>query len=78
LKVLSKNYKKMFSVEPDIKAIHAGLECAIIGGVYPALDMVSFGPTIKHPHSPDEKVNIPSVRKFYDFLCESLKQVPEK
>lgn len=78
LKVLRNNYKKMFSVEPDVKAIHAGLECAIIGGVYPALDMVSFGPTIKHPHSPDEKVNVPSVKKFYAFLCESLKQVPAK
>jgi dipeptidase D len=78
LKVLKNNYKKMFGVEPDVKAIHAGLECAIIGGVYPALDMVSFGPTIKHPHSPDEKVNIPSVKKFYSFLCESLKQVPAK
>jgi dipeptidase D len=78
LKVLSTNYKKMFGTEPDIKAIHAGLECAIIGGVYPLLDMISFGPTIKFPHSPDEKVNIPSVRKFYDFLCESLKQVPLK
>ena len=78
LKVLSGIYTKMFGTAPDIKAIHAGLECAIIGGVYPSLDMISFGPTIKFPHSPDEKVNIPSVRKFYDFLCESLKQVPVK
>jgi dipeptidase D len=78
LKTLKGVYRKMFSVEPDVKAIHAGLECAIIGGVYPNLDMISFGPTIKHPHSPDEKVNIPSVKKFYDFLCESLKQVPLK
>jgi dipeptidase D len=78
LKVLSGTYTKMFGTAPDIKAIHAGLECAIIGGVYPSLDMISFGPTIKFPHSPDEKVNIPSVRKFYDFLCESLKQVPAK
>lgn len=78
LKVLSGTYRKMFGVEPDVKAIHAGLECAIIGGVYPNLDMISFGPTIKHPHSPDEKVNIPSVKKFYAFLCESLKQVPVK
>jgi len=78
LKVLSGIYTKMFGTAPDIKAIHAGLECAIIGGVYPSLDMISFGPTIKFPHSPDEKVNIPSVRKFYDFLCESLKQVPTK
>ncbi len=78
LKTLSSNFKKLFGVEPDVKAIHAGLECAIIGGVYPDLDMISFGPTIKFPHSPDEKVNIPSVKKFYAFLCESLKQVPAK
>jgi dipeptidase D len=78
LKTLCNIYKKMFGVAPDVKAIHAGLECAIIGGVYPNLDMISFGPTIKFPHSPDEKVNIPSVKKFYDFLCEALKQVPAK
>lgn len=69
-------YEKMFGKEPEIKAIHAGLECAIIGGKYPSLDMISFGPTIKYPHSPDEKVNIPSVKKFYDFLCKSLEEVP--
>jgi dipeptidase D len=78
LKTMTGIYKKMFGSEPDVKAIHAGLECAIIGGTYPDLDMISFGPTIKFPHSPDEKVNIPSVRKFYDFLCESLKQVPQR
>jgi dipeptidase D len=78
LKVLSGTYTKMFGTAPDVKAIHAGLECAIIGGVYPDLDMISFGPTIKYPHSPDEKVNIPSVKKFFDFLCETLKQVPAK
>ncbi len=71
-------YKKLFGKDPEVKAIHAGLECAIIGGTYPNLDMISFGPTIKFPHSPDEKVFIPSVKKFYDFLCESLKQVPVK
>ena len=73
LKTMSDVYKKMYGKAPDIKAIHAGLECAIIGGVYPNLDMISFGPTIKYPHSPDEKVNIASVKKFYDFLCETLK-----
>jgi len=78
LETMSGTYKKMFGKMPEIKAIHAGLECAIIGGVYPALDMISFGPTIKYPHSPDEKVNIPSVKKFYDFLCETLKLVPAK
>jgi len=78
LKIMSGVYTKMFGNNADIKAIHAGLECAIIGGVYPNLDMISFGPTIKFPHSPDEKVNIKSVKKFYSLLCETLKQVPVK
>jgi dipeptidase D len=78
LKTMSGIYKKMFGKTPEIKAIHAGLECGLFGGVYPNLDMISFGPTIKYPHSPDEKVNIVTVKKFYDFLCETLKQVPAK
>lgn len=78
LKTTSSVYKKMFGRVPEVKAIHAGLECGLLGGVYPKLDMISFGPTIKYPHSPDEKVNIPSVKKFFDFLCETLKQVPVK
>ncbi len=78
LKAMSGVYEKKFGKIPEIKAIHAGLECGIIGGFYPGLDMISFGPTIRYPHSPDEKVNIPSVKKFFDFLCESLKQVPVK
>jgi dipeptidase D len=78
LKTLSGVYKKMYGKTPEIKAIHAGLECGLLGGVYPKLDMISFGPTIKYPHSPDEKVNIQSVKKFFDFLCEGLKQVPVK
>lgn len=78
LKVISEVYKKMFLKEPDVKAIHAGLECAIIGGSYPDLDMISFGPTIRFPHSPDEKVNIPSVQKFWDFIIETLKHIPVK
>ena len=78
LKTTSQVYKTMYGKTPAIKAIHAGLECGILGGVYPGLDMISFGPTIKYPHSPDEKVNVPSVKKFFDFLCETLKQVPVK
>ncbi len=78
LKVMSDVYKKLYGKTPEIKAIHAGLECGLIGGVYPNLDMISFGPTIKYPHSPDEKVNVPSVKKFFDFLCETLKQMPVK
>ena len=71
-------YMKMYRREPEIKAVHAGLECGIIGGVNPGLDMISFGPTIKHPHSPDEKVHIESVGKFWDYLVEVLKNIPFK
>jgi dipeptidase D len=65
-------YTTKFGRVPEVKAVHAGLECGIIGGSYPALDMISFGPTIRYPHSPDEKVNIASVGKFWDFLVECL------
>ena len=71
-------YEKLFGKEPEIKAIHAGLECGLIGGVFPNLDMISFGPTIKYPHSPDEQCNIPTVQKFWDLLVETLKNVPVK
>lgn len=66
-------YKKHFDKTPEVKVIHAGLECGIIGDKYPGMDMVSFGPTIRHPHSPDEKVNIATVGKFWNFLIETLK-----
>lgn len=78
LKTMSGIYKKLYNRIPDIKAIHAGLECGLLGGVYPKLDMISFGPTIRYPHSPDEKVHIDSVGKFFDFLCATLKEVPTK
>jgi dipeptidase D len=78
LKTMSEVYNKMYKRVPEIKAIHAGLECGLIGGVYPNLDMISFGPTIRYPHSPDEKVNIASVEKFWDFLVGTLKQIPVK
>jgi len=78
LKTMSKIYEDMFGKIPEIKAIHAGLECGLIAGVYPNLDMISFGPTIRFPHSPDEKVNIASVGKFWDFLVGTLKNIPVK
>jgi dipeptidase D len=78
LKTMSGVYERLYAKIPEIKAIHAGLECGLLGGVYPKLDMISFGPTIRYPHSPDEKVSIPSVLKFFDFLCETLKYVPER
>jgi dipeptidase D len=78
LKTMSNVYKNMYGNIPEIKAIHAGLECGILGGVYPDLDMISFGPTIRYPHSPGEKVNIPSVVKFWDFMVDTLKHIPVK
>ena len=78
LKVTEDLYLKMFGKPAAIKAIHAGLECGLLGGVYPNFDMISFGPTIKHPHSPDEKVDIATVQKFWDYLVETLKNVPVK
>lgn len=70
-------YNKNFGKIPEIKAIHAGLECGLLGGVYPNFDMISFGPTIRFPHSPDEKVEIGTVQKFWDFLVAILEEVPE-
>ncbi len=78
LKLMLDLYKKMFGKEPMVKAIHAGLECGILGGPYPNWDMISVGPTIVSPHSPDEKTEIESVRKFWDYLVETLKNIPQK
>ena len=78
LKAMQDIYKNKYGNIPEIKAIHAGLECGLLGGVYPNWDMISFGPTIRFPHSPDEKVNIATVQKFWDFLVETLKHIPVK
>lgn len=78
LKEMVKVYKDTFGNEPKIQVIHAGLECGIIGSNVPGLDMISYGPTIRHPHSPDEKINIPSVEKFWKFTLEVLKNIPKK
>ncbi len=78
LKTMLQVYENHFGKVPEIRAIHAGLECGILGGAYPHWDMISFGPTIRFPHSPDEKVNIATVQKFWDFLLETLKNIPAK
>lgn len=78
LGAMKASYKVLFGKEPAVTAIHAGLECGIIGTNYPKMDMISFGPTICYPHSPDEKVEIASVGKFYDFLVDTLKNIPQK
>jgi dipeptidase D len=78
LKMMRELYASKFGSRPEVRAVHAGLECGIIGGTYPGLDMISFGPTIRHPHSPHEKVEIASVRRFYDLLVEVLERVPSR
>lgn len=77
LATMKNTYKKLYGRIPEIKAIHAGLECGIIMGVYPKLDAISFGPTIRHPHSPDEKVKIDTVGMFWEFLVATLKDAPK-
>ena len=72
LKFAKQTYGDLFGKEPEVKAIHAGLECGIIGEKFPGLDMISFGPTIEGAHSPDERVNIETVGKFWNFLVEML------
>ena len=78
LNLMKRVYNEKFGRQPEVKAIHAGLECGILGGKYPYWDMISLGPTIRFPHSPDEKVNIASVGKFWDFLIATLENIPEK
>ncbi len=68
-------YQQLYGAEPEIKAIHAGLECGLIGEVYPGMDMISFGPTIEGAHSPDERLHIPTTAKFWDLLVRVLGNV---
>lgn len=77
LEIMKSLYKSKFKEEPLVVACHAGLECGIIGTNYPGLDMISFGPNIYGAHSPDERVEIKSVQKFWGFLLEVLKAIPE-
>lgn len=75
LAIMKDVYHKEFGTEPRVITIHAGLECGIIGRNYPGMEMISFGPTIEHPHSPDERVNIATVQKFYRYILAILKQL---
>ena len=72
---MQKVYEKKFGKTPNVKVMHAGLECGIIQGAYPDMDMISFGPDLEHPHSPDERVNIASVQKVWAFLTETLENI---
>lgn len=78
LKLMHQMYVTRFKSEPHIRACHAGLECGILGEHLPSVDMISFGPNIRAAHSPDEKVQISSVQKFWDFFIEVLQATPKK
>ena len=75
LAVTEKSYKKLFKEDAKVKAIHAGLECGLFLEKYPDLDMISFGPTIRGAHSPDERMHIPAVEKFWKLLVDVLEEV---
>ena len=72
LKIARSTYRRLYGVEPEVKAVHAGLECGIIGEKYPGMDMISFGPTLEGVHSPDEKIYIDTVEKYWAFLLALL------
>ena len=78
LKEAKRSYLNLFSSDPKVNVIHAGLECGIIGSHYPKMDMISFGPTILGAHSPDEKASISSTKKFWNFFKEVLANIPER
>ena len=78
LKVAAESYQRLFGVEAKVKAIHAGLECGLFLDKYPSLDMISFGPTLTGVHSPDERMLIPTVEKFWNHLLDVLVHVPAK
>lgn len=75
LKISEKSYEKLFNKKPIVRAIHAGLECGLILEKYPDMDMISFGPTLRNVHAPDEKINIETVDKFWKHLLDVLKNM---
>ena len=78
LRLAKESYKRLYGKEPKVKAIHAGLECGLFLEKYPGLDMISFGPTLRGVHSPDEKVEIKTVKMFWDYLVDIIKHFDEK
>ena len=78
IKLMSELYESKYNEKPHVNACHAGLECGIIGTNYPEMDMVSFGPNIRGAHSPDERVQISSVQKYWDYFLDTLQAIPSK
>ncbi|MCP4197735.1 MAG: aminoacyl-histidine dipeptidase, partial [Proteobacteria bacterium] len=77
VQLMSSLYREMFDEGAHVAACHAGLECGLLGANYPDMQLISFGPNIRGAHSPDEKVQISSVQKFWKFLLETLKRIPQ-
>ncbi len=78
VEITAQAYKDLFKTKPKVLAIHAGLECGLIGDKYPEMDMISYGPTLRGVHSPDEKIDIETVRKFWILTLEVLKRIPQE
>ncbi len=78
LSLMKGRYAALYGSTPEVKAVHAGLECGIIGATYPQLDMISFGPSILSPHSPGERVDVESVERFYALLCDVISNIPNR
>jgi dipeptidase D len=78
VKLMADLYQELYQSEAHVNACHAGLECGILGTNYPDMEMISFGPNITGAHSPDEKVQISSVQKYWAYLLETLKRIPKK
>jgi dipeptidase D len=76
LGLMKKTYKDLYGAAPAVVAIHAGLETSVVGVRYPGMDMISVGPTLVAVHSPDERLEVTSVKKVYDLLADTLKQIP--
>ena len=77
-RIVKESYVKLFGKEPIVRGIHAGLECGLFSERYPNLDMVSFGPTLRFVHTPDERLHIPTVQMVWDHLLDVLKNIPQK
>ena len=77
LRITVNSYEKLFSKTPLVKAIHAGLECGLIYEKFPGIDMISFGPTIKGAHTPEERLDIETTKMFWDLLLDVINSVPE-
>ena len=75
LKIMQQAYLDLYGKKPEAKVMHAGLECGIIQESYPDMDMISIGPDLQHPHSPDERVSIPSVARTWDFIVTTLARI---